>query len=83
MLESLLFRYRSGDKRSIEAFENDRLYFSTPGYFNDPFDSVAYVNYDKLLNAICYDLDNYMQESLEIKKKICFLLCQNIIKSIF
>ena len=74
MFEDLLYRYRSGDSASIEAFEKDRLYFSTPEYFNDPFDSIAYIDYNRLWYNINDDLDHHAKETLERKKKELFPL---------
>ena len=63
-MENLLFRYRGGDENAIGAFDDDRLYFSSPDYFNDPFDSLAYVNKEKLIKSIAFDIDNRMREHI-------------------
>ena len=63
-MENLLFRYRNGDENSINAFEDNKLYFSIPDYFNDPFDSVAYINQKNLKSRIEKDLDEHMLEYL-------------------
>lgn len=63
-MENLLFRYRNEDENSINAFEDNKLYFSIPDYFNDPFDSVAYINQKNLKSRIEKDLDEHMLEYL-------------------
>lgn len=39
-----LFRYRECSARNIIAFENDLIYLSKPTKFNDPYDSLIYIN---------------------------------------
>jgi len=45
MMPSSLFRFRTCDKRQIDAFEKDELYAVTADKFNDPYDTL--VRYDK------------------------------------
>ena len=45
MMPSSLFRFRSCDKKQIDAFEKDELYAVTADKFNDPYDTL--VRYDK------------------------------------
>ena len=45
MMPSSLFRFRTCNKRQIEAFEKDELYAVTADKFNDPYDTL--VRYDK------------------------------------
>lgn len=45
MMPSSLYRYRSCDKRHIEAFKNDTIYAVTADKFNDPYDTL--VRYDQ------------------------------------
>ena len=45
MMPSSLFRFRSCDKKHIDAFEKDELYAVTADKFNDPYDTL--VRYDK------------------------------------
>ena len=52
IFDNSVFRYRSCTKNTVDAFKKDRLYFSTPRHFNDPFDAVIHVNGDKLLASI-------------------------------
>lgn len=42
--DDYLFRYRVPSGNTIEAFNEDRLYFSTPENFNDPYDSLFYID---------------------------------------
>lgn len=45
MMPRSLFRFRTCDKRQIDAFEKDELYAVTADKFNDPYDTL--VRYDK------------------------------------
>lgn len=71
LFENLLFRYRpiDDDNKSIDAFKNDRLYFSTPNHFNDPFDAVMYINQEMLISSILRDLNTGMEDYLSEKAK--------------
>ena len=67
LFKNSVFRYRSYNDNSINAFIDDRLYFSKPSYFNDPFDAVIYVNDDKLLASVFRDIDEGMVSYLNSK----------------
>lgn len=47
-----LTRYRRFDENVIDALKQDRLYFSTALGYNDPYDTLMYVDYDKLFAYI-------------------------------
>lgn len=51
---NILARYRTFDKdgKNINNLIEDKLYYSTPTYFNDIFDSKLYVNNDKIKNTV-------------------------------
>jgi len=66
---SSVFRYRSCNQNNLDALRKDRLYFSTPENFNDPYDNLMYINVPELKNHIDSCLDSYMIESLEILKE--------------
>lgn len=65
IFQDFIYRYRACNPNSIDALKNDRLYFSTPSYFNDPFDSVIYVDEEKLLCSILRDIDDGMVSYLD------------------
>lgn len=65
IFQDFIYRYRSFNSYSIDALKNDRLYFSTPSYFNDPFDSVIYIDEERLLHSILRDMDNGMASYLD------------------
>ena len=67
IFDNSVFRYRSCTNSTVDAFKNDRLYFSTPRHFNDPFDAVIHVNGDKLLASIFRDFDEGMVSYLNTK----------------
>lgn len=47
ILENTLVRYRAATDKNIDALKNDRLYYSTPNNFNDPYDM------KRLMSLIC------------------------------
>ena len=51
--ENCLFRYRklndADREKNIDALKNNRLYFSTPVNFNDPYDNNGVVGYPRTL----------------------------------
>lgn len=67
IFKNSVFRYRSYNTDTLNAFQNDRLYFSTPKHFNDPFDAVIHVNDELLLASIFRDLDEGMPSYLNAK----------------
>lgn len=67
--DNCLFRYRKLSdaeqaKKSVHAIEENRLYFSTPANFNDPYDSLLYVNDGELFRDIQHNweigMDSYL-----------------------
>ncbi len=62
--DNTLTRYRSCDSKNIENLKNDRLYYSTPANFNDPYDTLLYANYFEILRNVSQNLemgmDNYL-----------------------
>lgn len=44
MFENCLFRYRKLNDKNIQALNEDKLFFSTPSNFNDPYDNRMYVD---------------------------------------
>ena len=47
-----LYRYRKVDSNSLSALLNNRLYFSTSNYYDDPFDTLFCINKEELKNEI-------------------------------
>ena len=37
--QDCLFRYRAYKEETLNALEKNRIYFSRPSYFNDPYDN--------------------------------------------
>lgn len=56
-----LFRYRGYNFKSVEAFKEDKLYFSTPNMFNDPYDARFYINSEAFIQAIQYEWKTKMK----------------------
>ncbi len=68
LFRNSVYRYRSCNPDSIDAFSQNRLYFSTPKYYNDPFDAVAYFDTKKLIDSITRDLDRCIPSYFDEKQ---------------
>lgn len=72
--ENTLTRYRSCTLQNIENLKKDRLYYSTPINFNDPFDTLLYANYFRILDDVAENLNIGMENYLKcLKEKDKFL----------
>lgn len=60
--DDYLFRYRTTSDHAIEAFEEDKLYFSTPENFNDPYDALFYIDKDSFVEAIKAEWQEHMED---------------------
>lgn len=49
MMPQHLYKYRTGDGINLDALENQRLYLSEPVKFNDPTESMSFVDTDLLV----------------------------------
>lgn len=61
----MIYRYRkldNNDKIALEAFLEDKLFFSTPANFNDPFDCLMYYDKKSLFEKGIRDIRNNMLE---------------------
>ncbi len=58
-----LYRYRKVDSNSLSALLNNRLYFSTSNYYDDPFDTLFCIDKPKLKNEILEILTNPNSQS--------------------
>lgn len=69
-----LYRYRSFSEESINALENNRLYFSVPEYFNDPYDNMIYANTERIIMNVASNIGIGMETYIEkLKQKNCML----------
>ena len=63
-IEECLFRYRSINENNLKALSTNRLYFSLPTYFNDPFDNLIYANsifiLDRIVNCLNLNMDGFL-----------------------
>ena len=64
--DNSLCRFRQINEQSLEAFSNDKLYFSIPAKsFNDPYDTLIYANpiviMGRIYNNIKYGMDDYIE----------------------
>lgn len=68
--ESFLFRYREVNQNNINALENNRLYFSTPANFNDPYDNLVYANTFQIMQHVYGNIHKGMDGYLnKLKEK--------------
>lgn len=63
--ENTLVRYRPISPNNLDSLKGDRLYYSTPNNFNDPYDTLIYANYMQIIEDIKYHIDNGMDNYLE------------------
>lgn len=64
----LLCRYRRLNEKNLNALAQGKVYFSTPAFFNDPFDSFAYVNEEKLFASIAHEWETGFEQGEFFKK---------------
>lgn len=60
-----LYRYRSFTEQNINALDNNRLYFSIPQFFNDPYDNMIYANTEHIIMNVATYLQVGMDDYLE------------------
>ncbi len=58
-------RYREVNDNNLNALQDERLYFSTPSNFNDPYDNLIYANTFQIVNEIIGNIVNGMDSYLE------------------
>ncbi len=65
-----LYRYRAYDDNTIAALKNDRLYFSNPEYFNDPYDNLLFADTSKIVCTIIGNIISGMDNYLDTRKEM-------------
>jgi len=60
-----LYRYRDFSEKNINALENNRLYFSIPEYFNDPYDNLIYADAEQIIKNVATNIGIGMKDYLE------------------
>lgn len=60
-----LIRFRPISPNNLDSLKSDRLYYSTPNNFNDPYDTLIYANYIQILRDINFNLENGMEHYLK------------------
>lgn len=53
-----LFRYRPVNDRNLDALKNNRLYFSSANYYDDPFDTFLHIDIDRVEKELCNGFQN-------------------------
>lgn len=72
--KNTLTRYRSCTLQNIENLKRDCLYYSTPANFNDPYDTLLYADYFRILGDVAGNLNIGMENYLKhLKEKDKFL----------
>lgn len=61
----LLYRFRRCDENSISAFDQDQIWFAPSSEMNDSFDSLLFVDRDKIHNSLKSFLDSF-QDGLQL-----------------
>jgi len=84
-----LFRYRSCNEISIDAFKNNRIYFNSPNNFNDPNDSLIFINLKQIQEEFdSFNKNNFSEmikhiiKTKEIPEYFKILLPKEIINNI-
>lgn len=60
-----LYRYRSCNENNFNALEGNRFLLSKPTLFNDPYDSLLFINREKIINDLTNDNDYDVVEKLK------------------
>lgn len=80
-----LFRYRQMNKKSLSALRKGRLYFSSPAYFNDPLDSLVYVDQNKFVSSIVHEFDEGFSienvEKVRAESRLDFIETQRLLEA--
>lgn len=77
-LDNCLFRFRpleisyERDYQILNNLEKGYEFFSTPIHFNDPFDSLIYVDSVQLINMIAKELDENLDDYINGIGDMCF-----------
>lgn len=78
ILNNCLFRYRKLNEtdadRNMAAFKENKLYFSTPSNFNDPYDTLLYVDIKELVKTISNNWDIGMESYVKKLKGVNSLI---------
>lgn len=67
--ENTLVRFRSISSNNLDALKDDKLYYSTPNKFNDPYDTLIYANYLQIIQDIYFNLEMGMNSYLNNLKE--------------
>lgn len=68
--ENTLVRFRPISSNNLDALASNRLYYSTPNNFNDPYDTLIYANYFNVYSQIVeaiptkqvFKMDSFLQK---------------------
>ena len=60
----MLYRFRQCNERSLDAFDQDKLFFSPPAEMNDSFDSMLYFSREQIDSALKRSAESETVQSL-------------------
>lgn len=69
----MLCRFRSVNQNTLEQLQENKIYFSSANYYDDPFDTYFYINHAEVrdkLGQLKWLVENYTNEEM------CDLLAQ-------
>ncbi|WP_181161642.1 DUF2971 domain-containing protein [Flavobacterium sp. GSA192] len=79
-----LYRYRSCNENNFNALEGNRFLLSKPTLFNDPYDSLLFINREKIINDLTndndYDVVEKLKNDTDFKKSQIDLLGKDFIE---
>jgi hypothetical protein len=68
-----LYRYRSCNERNFENLKEDKFLLTKPTLFNDPYDSLLYINRQKIISELTketeYDIVEKLQNDSQFKEQ--------------
>lgn len=80
-----LYRFRNCNSSSFEALENDKFLLTKPILFNDPYDSLLFIDREKIINTISnsenddIDLIERLNNDLEFRESQIKLLGKDFV----
>ena len=67
---SFIYRYRPITVNSINALQNNKLYFSRSNYYDDPFDTYLHIDYKSIYQQLI-STENSKEAAVDFFKQMC------------
>lgn len=78
----LLCRFRPVTKNSLKQLQDNKLYFSSANYYDDPFDTFVHINFERLKGiSLNYEEKKEKIEELFLNQKDVLLEVRNMIQA--